>query len=604
MKKFEPPRFHEVVLVGDDPHLLAELSAKLAIKRKYLAVVDGPRVQRQDAEAEVTRRNNAFARVKTEKIVMAGLPADTVDRFAGHFSRKYIFPINNLAELNPEQLGLKVRDGEPIRWGRKNIGIGLLKALNAKTPIQFVEEQVEDKHVRPIDDHLVVCEEGDEHAQVVAANYAYSIGAGLFLIPEVDKDEAESICEEFYSAYEQKDESLDSLLERLGLRMKALVGDLPMAGVRGITFISQGIPWGYAIREVPTTHLFHYPDLGIAVINGVASEQPDSDKMRIGVVVDPQMVGETSEVEAVAKSLAQRGYLVRGYRDEMARVDIVNRMLEHFPYDFLLIATHCGDASGYRETYQFKDSEGKDRELVFDTALASAFIDANDKVEVRIFQTPVALDGVDWKNKPALGEIIGTAMNDFWEHHKDSTPISRVPVARVPLSAAMKMHDGNIILAGQNLADDRSPIILNNACVSWHQLAMRCVFADARVYIGTITPVIGPEAESIADKVINKHFGKHLSVALWHAQNEVYGANARRRPYVMVGVHFQRLTSDYGSNGAYLKKKLTKTHQYWKKKLDEAVANDENRKANLANTVKYLEFELTIVNIKNRVLSV
>lgn len=600
MKKFEPPRFHEVALIGDDPHLLAELSAKLAIKGKYLAVVDGPRIQLHNAEAEVTRRNNAFARVKTKKIVMAGLPADTVDRFATHFSRKFINPINNLAELDPVKLGVKVRDEEPLTWGRKNIGIGLLKALNAKVPIQFVEDQVEDKHVRPIDGHLVVCEEGDEHAQVVAANYAYSIGAGLFLIPEVAKEEAEAICEEFYSAYEQKDESFDSLLERLGLRMKALAGDIPMAGLRGITFISKGIPWGYAIREVPTTHLFHYPDLGIAVINGVASEQPDSDKMRIGVVVDPQKVGETSEVVAIAKSLAERGYLVRGYRGEMAKVNIVNRMMEHFPYDFLLIATHCGDASGYRETYQFKDSEGKDRELVLDTALASSFVFENDKVEVCIFQTPVTLDGVDWKDKPALGEIIGTAMNDFYEHHKNSKPVSRLSVARVPLSAAMLMYDGNIILAGQNLADDRSPIILNNACVSWHQLAMRCVFSDARVYIGTITPVIGPEAESIADKVINKHFGKHLSVALWHAQNEVYGANARRRPYVMVGVHYQRLTSNYGSNGEYLRKKLTKSHQYWKKKFDEAVANDEDRKANLENKVKFLEFELAGLNHKKR----
>ncbi|MES2537247.1 MAG: hypothetical protein V4632_15390, partial [Pseudomonadota bacterium] len=596
MKKFQPPRFHDVALIGDNPYFLAELSAMLAVKGTYLAVVDGPRLQRPDADAELTRRNNAFARVKTKKIVMADLSVDTIDRFAKYFPRKFIYPVNNLTELDPGQLAVKVRDGKPIRWGNKNIGIGLLKALNAKTPIQFVDAQNEEKYIPPIDGHLVVCEEGDEHAQVVAANYAYSIGAGLFLIPEVDKEEAEGICEEFYSAYEQKDESFDSLLQRLEAKIKALAGDIPMAGLRGITFISKGIPWGYAIREVPSSHLFGYPDLGIAIINGVASEQPDSEKMRIGVVVDPQMVGDTSEVVPIAKSLAQRGYLVRGYRGDRAKMDIVNRMMEHYPYDFLLIATHCGDASGYRETYQFKDSEGKDRELVLDTALATSFVFENDKVEVRIFQTPVSLDGVDWKNKPALKKIIGSAMTDFYEHHKDYKPVSREKVARVPLSAGMQMYDGNIILAGQNLAGDRAPIILNNACVSWHQLAMRCVFADARVYIGTITPVIGPEAEGIADKVINKHFGKHLSVALWHAQNEVYGAAARRRPYVMVGVHYQRLTSGYGSNVVYLNKKLKMSHQYWKKKLNEALANEEDRKANLANTVKFLEFELLGLN--------
>ena len=44
-------------------------------------------------------------------------------------------------------------------------------------------------------------------------------------------------------------------------------------------------------------------------------------------------------------------------------------MLERFPYDLLIIATHCGDSSGYRWTYQFTDSEGLRRTVVTDLAV-------------------------------------------------------------------------------------------------------------------------------------------------------------------------------------------------------------------------------------------
>jgi hypothetical protein len=36
-------------------------------------------------------------------------------------------------------------------------------------------------------DHLVVCEDGDELAQVIAANCAFALNAGLQLIPAIDE---------------------------------------------------------------------------------------------------------------------------------------------------------------------------------------------------------------------------------------------------------------------------------------------------------------------------------------------------------------------------------------------------------------------------------
>jgi hypothetical protein len=47
-----------------------------------------------------------------------------------------------------------------------------------------------------------------------------------------------------------------------------------------ITFITGGLLLGCSVPEVPSTHLFKYPDLGIAMINGFAAEQSDRNAVR------------------------------------------------------------------------------------------------------------------------------------------------------------------------------------------------------------------------------------------------------------------------------------------------------------------------------------
>lgn len=60
-------------------------------------------------------------------------------------------------------------------------------------------------------------------------------------------------------------------------------------------------------------------------------------------------------------------------------------MMDLFPYDLLIFATHCGDASGYRWTYKFTDSEEIDRTLVVDIAIGVAQTDDADMLNVSQF---------------------------------------------------------------------------------------------------------------------------------------------------------------------------------------------------------------------------
>lgn len=436
MNSFKAPVLLPTLLMGNNPYLLAELSALVAKKGHYLPVIDGPRMSRPDADAEVIRRNNAVARSKAKKIVMADLPQETRSMFSTRFPVNMTLPVQSASDLTSTTLGAAVRSGPPLTWGRKHLAIGLLKALRKKVPITFTDEEVDERFLKTAEGHLVICEDDNELSQVIAANYAYALGAGLLLIKSVAKDEALSICETFYGAYDNRSQSITETLDRLRVQLRTLIGNVPLEGVQGITFISKEIPWGFAFHEVPTTHLFSYPDLGIAIINGVAAEQDGSPKMRIAAVIDPATIPST-EVERVAFSLAQKGMFVRGYRGQNANVRDISRMLGLFPYDFLLIATHCGDSGGWRETYEYQDSEGRNRQLILDTAIGVASVPGSDKLNVVSFQRFVSLDGIDWEDKAGLKALpIGIGFVET------TTGAGASNFFRRPISPAFRSEEG------------------------------------------------------------------------------------------------------------------------------------------------------------------
>jgi len=358
---------------------------------------------------------------------------------------------------------------------------------------------------------------------VIAANYAFALGAGLHLIPERKRGQCEELLERFYSVYENRDRSPSDTLQMLRDELRELTGPIPVPPGGSITFIAHYLPYGYAFPEVPTTHLIMYPDLGIAVVQGFAAEQPEQPKIRVATLVNPETT-PAPEIETAMKLLYSRHYFVRAYEGGSAHVSAVSDMIELFPYDLLLIATHCGDVSGLRWTYEFEDSEGIQRTLVVDIALGLGRADDRDLIDVTQFIRFVSLDGVAWDDPEKDNKLyVGMAIRDFMErtgNRDDLNPIEKETVSRVVGSAALKMSDHNLIALPRSLANESTPIVINNACVSGN-----FSFASARAYIGTLIPITSSEAQSVVERVLDKHFDKPLAVALWAAQRNVYGSS-------------------------------------------------------------------------------
>jgi hypothetical protein len=538
---FECPPIAPTFIISDDARLAAQLSCCFTTPAAYLPVVDGPRLTRPDHRTEVIRRNNAVARVQARQVLLAGLSDESYAAMQRQFAGVTYTEILRVSHVEEVQ---RSPSGEiPIlRWGRDRIGIGLLRALRERRQIEFADHPSPPGHVPPKWDHLVVCEAGEDLSEVIAANYAYALRAGLHIIPAINAETADRVVEAFYSLDENTNRSRGEVLQALQEEQKRLCGPLPLDGVKSITFITRSLPLGFAFPELPTTHLFSYPDLGLAVANAFAAEQPEARPTGVVAVVDPGTV-PAPEIELASNRLARRGMFVRRCNGPYATVRNASDLIELFPYDVLVIATHCGDARGYRWTYDFTDSEGHERQLVVDIALGIARTNDNDRFHVTEFRRFVSLDGVPW-NDPTKEQrlYVGSAMNDFDERTRADTlePTLKEVAERVRWSAALRMYDNNYIATLHSLAGNGTPIIINNACVSWHRLAGDFVFAGTRAYIGTLFPVLGGEAEEITKQLVGTDFGKPLPIALWNAQRQLYH-DAYRRPYVIVGAFPQRL---------------------------------------------------------------
>ncbi len=505
------------VVIGEDARLAAQISCALAAPGSYLPVIEGPILLHPDPTEELVRRNNALGRLRPNAIFMTGLsdkPHDALmERLAGPLKAR-TRRISNVEDI--ERLTDPARfKGPPLTWGKDRIGVGLLKALRTRRSIVFSNVPSPQDAVSSLSNHLVVCEAGDLLAEVIAANYAFALRAGLCLIPQIEQGLADELLEGFYSLYDDRSVSPTAALERLNDRLLKLTGDLPVPQGGSVTFITGGLPLGISIPHVPSTHLFKFPDLGIAVINGFAAGQPDSPGIGLVALVDPETT-EAQEIAAAERLLAPRGAFIRTYFGAGANVRDVTRMTELLPYDLMIVATHCGDVSGFRWTYEFKDSEGIDRVLVVDIAIGVGRTDEKHMLNVTQFIRFISLDGVDWHDPQKEKKLyLGRAIIDFMDmtrpREAELQPIKKETVARVVGSSALKLYDHNLIILPKAVADEGTPIIINNACASWHKLAANLIFGGARAYIGTLYPVTTSEIARRNRKTPRQALGKTTS---------------------------------------------------------------------------------------------
>jgi hypothetical protein len=590
------------LVIADEARLAAQISCLFASPGAYLPVIEGPKLKDSELARDVMRRNDAAARAKPGVILLAGLADASYEAISSHFAPvlkarlervKNLSDVDRLYRQDPHHQDLLFKR-PPLQWGRDRIGIGLLKALRGRSRIVFSDNSSPTDNVSPTSDHVVVCEQNDGLSQVIAANYAFALGAGLHLIPGIDGPSSERILDSFDALYAEQQTSQVQALKNLKALLREHCGPLPIAPSGSVTFVTRGLPYGFAFPEFRSTHLLSGPGIGMAVINGFAAEQPKTHGVSVAALVDP---GNATAAEiAAAKTLLSSQLFLRSHEGSGASVRAVAEMIELFPYDLLIIPTYCGDVSGYRQTYEFADSEGVARKLVVDVVMGFARTDQKDMSSVRQFVNFVALDGVDWRalkkaGKPDLDRV----RLDFIagsDHQRE--PVKSEVIAHIAGSTALKMYDQNYVPLPRPIADRGTPIVINNACGSWRRLVDNGAFGDARAYIGTLFPVAADEAQEVVVKLLGKYFGQSLAGALWSAQREVYGDDLPR-PYIIVGVYPQRLRASQHDIPKYIASRLTRALGRWKIALKNLDSRDEKTSQAYQDIIQFYKHEIAAI---------
>jgi hypothetical protein len=155
---------------------------------------------------------------------------------------------------------------------------------------------------------------------------------------------------------------------------------------------------------------------------------------------------------------------------------------------------------------------------------------------------------------------------------------------------ALKMSDNVYQPYPLQIDYKRSPIIINNACSSWHELASRFIYAGARAYIGTLFPITNFEATDFSVSLFRNHLGKPLASAIWEIQQELYG-NEIRHPYIVVGPHFVKIKINKINAPGYIDNYLEESLEIWKR----ASKNNPNDEAKIKATriAEFINEELT-----------
>lgn len=534
------PTFETVAIVGDKPTLVAELASLFTRAGRYLAVMDGPRMSRPDASNEVIRRTNALVKVRPRRILLAELPQSAMQAMSVGWSPEMAVSVSTVEAAGQALKGLTNVPSEKMPWCDNNLGVGLLLARRAKKQLQTsIKPSSNTTFVPGSRSLLVVCEDGEELAQISASCFAFATGGAFLVIPHLMPDERDEWLEELYALESGGDVS--SRFANIRGRVRARLPTFEFGNYKQVLFVTSGFPWGIAVNECATTHMYNYPDFGRSMVEGLCAAQNASRSARNALLIDPAKV-EGSEIQAIAKTLANNGTLVRVQAGPRATAHRIQTLIDTLPFDIIVLSTHAGDAPGERATYEYIDSEGLNRRLVIDHARSISYDPGTGKFVVQEYERFHELDGVDWSDARAKAKLhVGTAISS-WSMIGDMAERNKYKVAsatiqRVIGSMALQMHDHIWIPMIQGFPPSAAPFVLNNACLSWHELSQRFMFAGARAYIGTLFPVMDAEAQEVGKRIFRDQIGVFLPIALWATQKAVY-RNQGRWPYVMVGLPF------------------------------------------------------------------
>jgi hypothetical protein len=450
------------------------LSERFTGSKCYFAIMEEPWVLRPDASNEIIKRNNLLASFQHEYLILAGCGEKTRELFMKIFPQKY----HRRVIVIEEDAGID-----------KFIEI-LKKYLNKSTVDKQYIDLSELQHLAT-SEQIAVIEKSDSIGEVIAENFCIANGYKILKVEKVTKELADEV-DELLRNWNLAEDSLirkESKDELFNI-FRSRVGKLEEFEFKRVVFFTNGIPYGILPFRSPVAHFLLERDLGLQILRGYKRINEGNSSFALSMICDPGDIPNTESV-GIKKKFKTNGIDILDLSGANAQPYRFMHLIERYPFDFIMISSHAGELSGKRITSKVTSSKGIINDVVYDLYACFALQPGEDKVTVTELIIPISIDGILWTDKKQLRDNDRARHFNFEEFRKDLNYDKKEKIIKTEdregrkFSNALQLYKGSWIPALHEVGDIRYPIIFNNACSSWIEMANRFLFAGASVYIGT-----------------------------------------------------------------------------------------------------------------------
>ena len=412
---------------------------------------------------------------------------------------------------------------------------------------------------------IVVIEQTPFVASVIAVNYAYSIGADISIVEPLEKD-GDLRMLNYIEEWQQGDKSkLDELKEVVDER----IGTLNFDQYQFVTFFTTGIPYSLFINNcIPCSYVNLKLEADLFIIHNFIYYK--NYQLSGAVVFSPQFF-EKEEIENVSNELEGQNYFVKRLTGDSATVLELDMHLKEFPYNIFHICSHGGEIEGHRVEESFVDSSGRNHVIEYDSVLSFSPSSRKGLISVQHKTYFKKFDGFIWKSPELKNQNYPNSLFAEMQNAMSKSLASQKKIIgkrhKIPNSCGIQcsnsVHQGMI----GHLASHSSPIIFNNTCWSWHQIAENFLVSGARGYIGTLWPVDNESAVNFAIEFYKRISSATLINAIHEANKTL--SDSSKNIYIFWGLHFTKVNNQDEREKSRLDvlKNLITSFNLWKAKL-------------------------------------
>lgn len=540
--------------------LAAVISSYFADPESYFAIFDFPRVQHAngpdragDDDASIARMignehavkiMNALAQLRTcRRVILAGLN-DVQESYFAFPAGFNVVRIGGIDAVNAALAQIGIAKERELRClpHEALLGLQAARVAGARLVIDVAAEALTPPAIHA--GGMVVVERLNHIASVVAVNFAHAVGANLAVVAPLNDDEPREILAQLR---EWRDNTSAVAFAALEKKIRDRIGHLALDRVDYVTYVTAGLPYALAATTTaPTSYVHVLAHAGLFVFNAIEVESaPETGVAFIFALDESEMA---SEADWLDEFLAQHHYHVRSLVGAHATHDAFDYNAQNFPYNILHIASHGGEVSGYDVTQRFVDRDGNEHVVHFDEVIAIGTArDEHDRIKVQskaIFRT---FDGFVWRSQDLRDRHYPSyVFEDMIRamHDREAPPatVTRIPKASITSSCSIQCSDGIHQGMFRQIAAYRGrPLVFNNACWSWSDIADSFVSGGARAYIGTLWSIETDTAVVGAQVFYESVFAGNPIVAAVHQAREAIHATHDNGIYMVWGLPFSTL---------------------------------------------------------------